>query len=380
MAAIVRAHCGKFGKRELGIIDLATEAAGPIVQEFRSTIDLVIVANSYSGEFTGSSGVNNLLTSYWGLDAVPSLRVDNTSGSGGAALLAARAFVDSGRARHVLVVGVEKMTGVDTKAATGIIASLLPPRERTSGASLPSLAGLLAARYLRIYDAPREAIAQVAVKNRYHGTLNPMAHLRREVTLAEVLGSRPISEPLRLFEYCPISDGAAALLVTSDDRARELDPHPVTIQGAGFVAMSSHLTARADLSRIDSVHDAAERAYREAGVSPDAIDVAELHDMASILEIVESEEVGLFPRGEGWKAAHAGVTRVGGRRPLNTSGGLLSKGHPIGASGVAQAAEVFWQLRGEAGARQVPGARHGLSVSMAGFGNSASAIIYGRAS
>ncbi len=375
MASIVSAGFSRFGKRKEGILEIAAESALPICRQFRDSIDFVLVSNCYSGEFNAISGLNNLVTTYLSMDAVPSIRIDNTSGSGGAALFNAVSLVEAGRARAVLVVGVEKMSERPTKEVTSIISSLLGDREKAAGPSLPSLAGLLTKLYMNEFGATRESIAQVAVKNHRNGAMNPNAHIQKVLTLEQVMQSALIVDPLRLFEISPISDGSTSILVVPDAEAESFTDKPVQVRGIGISSESSYLTDRKTLTEIPSVRRAGEIARRESGI--DRPDFAELHDMATILEIVQSESLGFFPRGEGWKAVIDGVTEIGGDLPINTSGGLNSKGHPIGASGVAQAAEVFLQLRNEAGGRQVKNASTGMAMNMAGFGNSATAAIMG---
>ncbi|MEM0305072.1 MAG: thiolase family protein [Saccharolobus sp.] len=373
MVAIIDANLTKFGKRKESVLDLAGEALLPLVKKY--DVDFVVVSNTYSGEFNSISGINNLITTYLGIDNVPSIRVDNTSGSGGSAILVAKALLESRTANKILVVGVEKMSEKNTKQVTSIIASLLSMEERKAGLTLPSLAGLMAKEYMRRYDAAREAFALVAVKNHYNGSLNPFAHIQKRVTLDEVLKSPIIAEPLTLYEFTPISDGAAALVMVRDEDALSYTSKPVYVKGVGVASDTSTISEREDLLSLKSVRVAGILAKKMAKV--DKVDFAELHDMATVLEIVEAEELGLLKRGEGWKAYYDDYTSINGEMPINSSGGLNSKGHPIGASGVAQAIEAFLQIRGEAKDRQIKNCRTGLSLSMAGFGNSATVIIYG---
>ena len=375
MAAVVSAGFGKFGKRKENILEIAAESALPITRKFRDSIDFVLVSNCYSGEFNGISGLNNLVTTYLSMDTLPSIRIDNTSGSGGAALFTAVSLVESGRAKSVLVVGVEKMSEKPTKEVTKIISSLLGEREKAAGPSLPSLAGLLAKDYMNEFGAPRESLAQVAVKNHRNGALNPHAHIQKVLTLEQVMGSAVIVDPLRLFEISPISDGSTSILVVPDETAESFTDKPVYVKGIGMSSEAAYLTDRKTFTDIPSVRRAGEIAKRQSGV--DRPDFAELHDMATVLEIVQSESLGFFKRGEGWRAVSDGVTEIGGEFPINASGGLNSKGHPIGATGIAQAAEVFQQIRGEAGQRQVKHAENGMMMNMAGFGNSAVAAVMG---
>jgi len=373
MVAIIDANLTRFGKRKESLLELAGEVVLPLIR--KNEIDFVVVSNSYSGEFNSLSGINNLITTYLSIDRVPSIRVDNTSGSGGSAILVAKSLLDSKIAKTVLVLGVEKMSEKNTKQVTSVIASLLPSEEKIAGLTLPSLAGLMTKEYMRRYNASREAFALVAVKNHYNGSLNPYAHIQKVVSLDEVLNSPIIADPLTLYEFTPISDGASAIVMVSDEDAYSFTNKPVFIKGIGASSDTSYLSERENILSINAVKIAGLTARKMAKV--DQVDFAELHDMATILEIVEAEELGLLKKGEGWKAYYDNYTAINGEIPINTSGGLNSKGHPIGASGVAQAVEAFLQIRNEAGSRQVKNARVGLSLSMAGFGNSATVVVYG---
>ncbi|QKQ99052.1 thiolase family protein [Metallosphaera tengchongensis] len=374
MVAIVDASLTQFGKREEDLFQLAKQSSLPILRKFGGEVDFIVVSNSYSGEFSRVSGINNLISTYLSLDYIPSIRVDNTSGSGGSAILVAKSLLESQVAKSVLVIGVEKMSTMNTREVTSVISSLLPPRERSAGISVPSLASLMARLYMKRYGATRESIAQVAVKNHKNGAKNPFAHIRKEVTVEEVLRSNVVADPLRQYEFCPISDGSASLLMTRDEDAMSFTSKPVYVKGIAMASDSSHITDREDILEMRSVRTAGALAMRQAKVT--RVDFAELHDMATILEIAEGEALGILERGKGWTYYLDGRTEIDGDIPINTSGGLNSKGHPIGASGVAQAVEAYLQIRGEAGVRQVKG-RVGLTLSMAGFGNSATVAIFG---
>ena len=276
----------------------------------------------------------------------------------------------------MLVVGAEKMSGVSTKQSSRIIASMLNSEERKSGATLPAFAAFMAKRYIEKFGASRESLAMVAVKNHFNALSNPAAHHQKAVTLEAVLGSRIVADPLRLYEFCPISDGAAAILEAADKTAASFDHKRVRIASTNQAFSGSSVSTRDPFLTIDCVQKAANGAFQSAGLSPKDVDVAELHDMATILEIVESEDVGFFKKGDGWRAVMEADTGIGGAFPLNTSGGLNSRGHPIGATGIAQAGEIYLQLSGNAGGRQVKNASTGFSLNMSGFGNSASAITY----
>ncbi|RLI06333.1 hypothetical protein DRO24_05020, partial [Candidatus Bathyarchaeota archaeon] len=228
------------------------------------------------------------------------------------------------------------------------------------------------------YGLTREQLALVAVKNHRNALLNPYAHLRKEITVEDVLNSRVVAEPLRLFDCSPISDGAAALLLAPMERALEFTDKPAVIRGVGQAVDRVMITERDDPLTLKAVKEASRRALRRAALSIDDIDVVELHDAFTILEIVESEDLGLFEKGEGGIAVEEGLTAIEGERPINPSGGLKARGHPLGATGVAQAVEITWQLRGEAGERQVRDAERGLSCNISGFAANAVVIVYER--
>ena len=380
MSVIVDVSFTRFGKRPEGLLDLTAESALPLVRKYGKDIDFIVFSNSYSGEFNDISGANNLISTRLSLDGVPSIRVDNTSGSGGSAVMVADSLIRSGNAKCVLVIGSEKMTGYPTKKSTRIIASLLHPEERSAGISLPSLAAFMTRSYLKEFNAQRESIARVAVKNHHNGSLNPYAHFQSEVTLDEVMNSRVIADPLRIFEFCPVSDGAVSLLMTSNENRFSFGKDHVEVLGVGYASESSSLSYRDSLTSIGSVKRSSEMAFHKAKLTPNNMDVVELHDMAAVLEIIESEDAGFFKKGHGWEAVMNGETEINGSKPINTSGGLNSKGHPIGASGVAQAGEIYLQLTGKAKRRQIKDAHLGFSLSMAGFGNNATATVYGGAS
>ncbi len=233
---------------------------------------------------------------------------------------------------------------------------------------------MIARSHAKAHGTTDEDMAWVAVKNHRHGALNPKAQFGREVKLDEVLKSSMVSDPLRLLMCSPVSDGAAAVLLCPLDQAKKYTDRPVKIRGVGFATSTMALADRKDPAFLDAVALSAERAYKMAGVAAKDIQLAEVHDCFAIAEICCIEALGLTPRGEGRHAARTGLTALGGKIPVNTSGGLKSKGHPVGATGIAQAIEIFEQLRGEAGKRQVKNARLGLAQNMGGSG--ASSVVH----
>jgi acetyl-CoA C-acetyltransferase len=267
-----------------------------------------------------------------------------------------------------LLVGAEKMTHKTTGEATDIIASITHPTEYKHGVTLPSFAGLTARHYLERFDAPREALARVAVKNHENGVDNPHAQFRKEVDVETVLESPIIADPLRLYDFCPVTDGSAGLLLCPADVAAEYTDDYVVLSGIAGATDTHVVNERDDPTVMGGVVESSADAYEMAGIGPEDVDVAELHDMFTILEFLQMEGLGFAEQGTAWEQTMDGRTAIDGELPINTSGGLKSKGHPLGASGVAQGYEIYEQLVGEAGPRQVE-AHTGLACNVGGFGN-----------
>ena len=369
--AIIGASMTKFGQREGWIRDLLAEAGQECLVNAGvepDDVEHLYVSNMASGEFEGMTGVPNMLAHDLGTIPSYTQRVDQTSSSGGAGTYAAWQSIVSGASEMTLLVGGEKMTHRTTEASTDIISSIAHPVEYKHGVTLPSFAGLTARLYLHEYDAPRESLAKVAVKNHRNGVDNPKAQFQKEVDLDTVLESPIVADPLRLYDFCPITDGSAALLFCPESVAQEYTDEYVVVSGVGGATDTHVVHEREDPTVMGGVVESGEQAYAMADREPEDIDVAELHDMFTILEFLQSEDLGFFEKGEGWKAVEEGITDRDGELPINTSGGLKSKGHPLGASGVAQAVEIYEQLVGEAGARQVE-ADVGLTCNVGGFGN-----------
>jgi len=375
--AIVGASMTQFGDRDEWLLDLLAEAGDAALSDAGvdgADLDHLYVSNMASGEFEGQTGVPNALAH--DLAAMPAYtaRIDQTSSSGGAGIYAAWQSVASGASDVTLLVGGEKMTHRTTGEATDVIASLTHPVEYKHGVTLPSFAGLTARKYLDQYDAPRESLGKVAVKNHRNGLDNPHAQFRKEVDLETVLDSPIVADPLRLYDFCPITDGSAGLVFCPESVAAEYTDDYVVVSGVAGATDTHVVHERDDPTTMRGVVESSDRAYEMAGLGPDDVDVAELHDMFTILEFLQSEDLGFFEKGEGWKAVKDGVTDRDGDLPINTSGGLKSKGHPLGASGVAQAYELYQQLLGRAGDRQVD-AEIGLACNVGGFGNCVTTTI-----
>ena len=375
--AIIDASMTQFGQREGWIRELLAEAGQMCLDTAGVSPDAVehlYVSNMASGEFEGQTGVSNALAHDLGAVPAYTARIDQTSSSGGAGVYAAWQSVASGASELTLLVGGEKMTHRTTTEATDVIASLTHPVEYKHGVTLPSFAGLTARLYLETYDAPREALGKVAVKNHRNGVDNPHAQFRKEVDLETVLESPIVADPLRLYDFCPITDGSAALLFCPESLAETYTDTYAVVSGIGGATDTHVVHERGDPTTMGGVVDSAGDAYEMAEITSDDIDVAELHDMFTILEFLQLEDLGFFEKGAGWKAVEEGITARDGALPINTSGGLKSKGHPLGASGVAQVYEIYQQVTDNAGPRQVE-AETGLACNVGGFGNCVTTTI-----
>jgi acetyl-CoA C-acetyltransferase len=373
--AIVGAGMTRFGELwQSSLRQMFAEAAlEALKQAGADHLDSIYVGNMSAGGFVAQEHLGPLMATEIGMAGVPAARVESACASGGIALRTAFLEVASGASDLVLAAGVEKMT--DGAEVTDVLAFASDQElEAYHGITFPGLYAMIARAHMDKHGTTEQDLAAVAVKNHAHGAKNPKAQFRREFTAEQVLASSMVAEPLRLLLCSPVSDGAAAVLLCPLDQASKYTDRPVQIVGSGLATGTMTLAEREDPSFLDSVQLSAERAYKMAGVGPGDVQVAEVHDCFAIAEICCTEALGLVERGHGGKAVAEGVTALGGRIPVNTSGGLKSKGHPVGATGIAQAIEIYEQLRGESGDRQVEGASLGLAQNMGGSG--ASSVVH----
>ncbi|MEJ2205097.1 MAG: thiolase domain-containing protein [Gemmatimonadota bacterium] len=378
--AIVAAGMTPFGELwESSLRDLFVEAASEALRNAGAErVDDIYVGNMSGGQFVGQEHLGPLMADHLGMSGVCSTRVESACASGGAALRLGFMSVASGMSDMTLVAGLEKMT--DGADVTSVLATAADQEtEVYHGITFPGLYAMIARAYMEAHGATEEDMAWVAVKSHRHGARNPKAQFPREITVEDVLKSSPVADPLRLLNCSPVSDGAAAVLLCPLSEAHKYTDKPVRITGTGFATAPMALADRADPASLEAVALAGQKAYNMAGIAGKDVDVAEVHDCFSISEICCIEALSLVCAGEGASAARDGVTALGGQIPVNTSGGLKAKGHPVGATGVAQTIEIFEQLRGEAGDRQVEGARTGLAQNMGGSGASAVVHIFERA-
>jgi acetyl-CoA C-acetyltransferase len=340
-------------------------------------IDSMYVGSMSSGLFVGQEHIASLLADYLGQAPVPSTRVETACASGGLAFRLGYMEVASGVSDVVLVGGIEKMTDVSGYEATYALGTAADQEyEGYHGLTFPGLYALIARAHMEKYGTTREQLAMVAVKNHRNGAKNPLAQFPFEVTVETVLSSVMVADPLRILDCSPITDGAAAVIICPVDMARKMGKPVVKVTGTGHATDFIALSSRKDVTWLEATYRAGKAAYEMAGKKPDDIDVLEVHDCFTIAEICVMEALGIAEKGKGGQAVEAGLTALGGKIPVNPSGGLKSKGHPVGATGVAQIIEIAKQLRGEAGERQVQGAKVGMTQNMGGSGGSTVVHIF----
>jgi acetyl-CoA C-acetyltransferase len=355
--------------------DLFVGAAGDAMRDAAvDRLDGMYIGCMSPGLFVEQEHLSSLLADYLGMVPVPAVRVESACASGGVAFRSAFFEVASGASDVVLAAGVEKMTdGADVTRALATASD--QEYEAYQGITFPGLYAMMARVHMQRHGTTREQIAAVAVKNHENALLNPHAHLRTRISVEQVATSPMVADPLRLLDCAPVSDGAAALVLASEEVARRSGRPLVRIAGTGAATDTIALHARADLAALEVVARAAAKAYAMSGRRPTDVSVAEVHDCFTIAEIMAIEALGFIERGRGGAASAAGLTSREGPIPVNTSGGLKAKGHPVGATGAAQLVEILSQLRGDAGKRQIKGARVGLAANMGGSGGSATVHI-----
>jgi acetyl-CoA C-acetyltransferase len=382
LVSIISAGLSKFGKNE-GLY--ARELFAQAVKEAYDRCprldpkrDIKAMFVGHMGEAYEHQGHTGAATADWaGLLNIPSTRTEAACASSGAALRSGIYAVLSGLADIVLVGGVEKMTHRSTAEVTEYLAMASDyPFEQWHGITFPGLYALMATAHMHRYDTTEAQLAEVAVKNHYNGTLNPKAHMQKEITLEKALASRPVATPLKLYDCSLITDGASCSILTKPELAQRFTDQPVHIIGTGQASDTIGLYERESLTSLQAAKLAAKTAYKMAATTPDAVDVAEVHDCFTIAELIAYEDLGFCQTGEGGKLSEKGQTRLNGRLPVNTSGGLKAKGHPVGATGTAQAYEIYLQLTGQADQRQVRNAKLGLTHNVGGSGATATVHIY----
>jgi acetyl-CoA C-acetyltransferase len=372
---IGKTNFGAFPDRDLR--SLAVEAGEKCLADAHvspSQVEAYYLGNFAGPSFVGQNHLAPYIAGAMGVTGVPCTRFEAACASSGSAFYHAVSSVAAGLNDVVLVAGVEKMTSQTTPKVTEILAGAGDTcGEVRAGATFPALFAMIARRHMYQYGTTREQMAAVAVKNHENGAKNPQAHMRKIITMEQALKGKPISEPLTVYDCSLISDGAAAVLIAPLERAAEFTSRPVKVMGIAQTSDYVALDQKDDITTFGAVVAAGQKAYKMAGVTPKDIQFAELHDCFTIAEILATEDLGFVKKGEGGPYALAGCSRLTGPLPINTSGGLKSKGHPVGATGVGQICDLVIQLRGDAGERQL--ARHSLGLAQNLGGSGATAVV-----
>jgi len=376
-----------FTRLEYPLVEIACYPAMMAMKDCGvRAIDHVYVANMGGGRINHQTGLASAVVDSLSLTPAGAAGIENGPASGASAIREGFQAVASGMCDVVLVTGAERMREVNNLDATDFVATLSHPlAEYVYGVTLPSLAGLFTKLYMQKYGVTARHLAMVAVKNQNNALRNEFAHLHQKITVEGILDSPEamtnnpfVAEPLRFFDCCPVSDGGACVILASKEVAKKTGKPMVRLAGVGQATDTHAVHERKEPTDLLAVRGAAKKCFQMAGFGPKDVNVAELHDAFTILEIVESEEAGFFPKGEGHLALERGETSLEGRLPINPSGGLKGRGHPVGATGIAQAYEIVLQLRGEAGERQVKEAKKGFTCNFGGFGNNVVCLAFER--
>ena len=383
--AIIGAGTTQFGELwERSFRDLAVEAGLRAIEDAGISgeeIQALYGGNMSAGRFIEQEHIGALIADYAGLARlhIPSTRAEAACASGALAMHLAVLSIASGWYDLVIAAGIEKMTDVESDSAEELLASSVDRKwEVIYGATLPSLFAQMARLHMMRYNTTAEQMAQVAVKNHANAVHNPFAQYRREISLESVLASPLVADPIRMLDCSSIADGASAVVVCAAEKARQYTDSPIYVKASAQASDTISLHDRRDLITMDATVVAAKKAYQQASLRPSQIDLAEVHDSYTIAELIAIEDLGFVKKGEGGTATEAGETALGGRIPVNPSGGLKACGHPLGATGIRQIVEITQQLRGDAGKRQVPGAEVALTHNIGGTGGTAIVHIFTR--
>jgi len=376
---VLGAGSTKYGKLDDSITDITIQASIGAIES--AGIDPKEIQAGYISNVFGVADkqvhLGPVIMSNLGIPEKPSLSIESACGSGSVSFREAFANVAAGFYDAVLVAGTEKVTHTGTEWTTTYFSYCSDFfYEGGAGASFPGLFASMARAYLNEFKATEEDLAAVAVKNHENGLLNPKAHLRKKISIDDVMKSAVVASPLKLYDCCPFSDGASAVILCSEKFAKEHSKNYVNVIGSGRGGSPATLQGRDHMTTIPSTKLAAQAAYKMAGITAKDIDFAEVHDCFTIAEVVDTEDLGFFEKGAGVQAVREGRTARNGDIPINPSGGLKAKGHPIGATGVGQVVEVFEQLTGKAGERTVKDAKIGLTHNFGATGASCAVHIF----
>ncbi|WP_240377134.1 thiolase domain-containing protein [Bacillus piscicola] len=383
LASVIGVGSSRYGNLDSTFLELVTEAADKALEDANvhpDEIDALYLGNFAGDQFFDQNHLASYAASAIGLNGTPATRVEGACASGSLAIREAIFAIKSGLCQRVLVVGAEKMTSLSTSGVTGVLAQASNQElEVAVGLTFPGSFALMAMRHMHRYGTTREHLAAVAVKNHEHGFLNPDAHMRKKITMEEVCSSNAmVAKPFNRYDCSLISDGASAMVLSSPDLASEHHEKVIDIIGSGQASAPFEVFLNEEMTSFSSTRLAAGKAYEMAQIQPADVQLAEVHDCFTIAEIIATEDLGFFKPGEGGPAVEVGLTKIGGKIPVNPSGGLKAKGHPVGSTGVGQGVEMVYQLRRQAGDRQVKDASIGLTHNVGGSGGTCNVHIYRR--
>ncbi len=378
---VIGAASNRYGRSSESAREMAVKVAREAIE--RAGVEPRAVGHTFVSNCLGfaehQAHLGPLVNTGLGIPEVPSVTLESACSSSSAALHDAFVHVAGGFVDVALVVGVERVSQMDSLRATSYFADAADyPFETKNGATFPGLYATMAAAYRAAYDTRPEMFGAVAVKNHANAARNPHAHFQKEISMETYLASPLISSPLRLYDCCPFSDGASALVVAAREAVPRPQAEPLVVRASVRAGAVTALQDRRTLTGLPSTRRAAEAAFRQAGIDRGAIDFVEVHDCFTIAEVLALEDLGFFPPGGARAAALEGITTRDGRLPVNPSGGLKAKGHPVGATGAGQVVEVFEQFNDLAGGRAVPHARTALTHNVGATGGSCSVHIFSR--
>jgi acetyl-CoA C-acetyltransferase len=380
--AVLGVGCTKFAELwDKSLNDLIAQAQLSALDDSGicpDQIDAIFVGNMLAQQFNGQAHLGAIAAQQLGIN-VPSMRVENACASGSTALACGIQAVLSGCANVVMVIGVEKMSDVGIAHAASVLMGAGDfQSEHFVGATFPGLFAMITRVYMQRFGLTSEQLASVSIKNHNNAALNPLAQFNKKITLDDYFKSPIVADPLRLLDCAPISDGAAAIVISSYDFAKKNNKNGINIIASAQATDTLDIASREELTSFKATRIAGQKAFEMAGIKPQNINVAEVHDAFSMAEIIALEDLGFFANGTAGLATMQGLTQINGSLPVNTSGGLKAKGHPVGASGLSQVVEIVNQLRGRCERRQVQNARFGLTHNIGGIGTTAVVHIFER--
>lgn len=372
---------GRFGRRDdVTVQELAFEPFKEALDDSgldKKNVDATVIGSS--PEYHKQRSISGVIAEYIGMNPQPTWLTEAACASGSAAIMTAYGLIKGGVHDVVAVLGVQKMLELSTPEILALMGRVGDVQwESIFGTTFPGYYALYANRHMHDYGTKPEHLAMVAVKNHEYGAMNPKALFQKAITLDKAMNSEMVAYPLRLYDCCANADGAACVILANEGKAKKISDTPVWISAAATASAPMSILRRDTLTSLPSAVEASRRAYKQAGIEPKDVDVADVHDCFTIAEIMAYEDLGFTEKGKGGKFIEEGQSRIGGKVPINVDGGLKSKGHPVGATGVSMAVEMVKQLRGEAGKRQINGAEIGLTHNVGGIGQYCFVHIYGR--